>query len=84
MSKDVPRGTATDTILYTAPPYEDVADLNRRRIAAGFAHIDRLSVDGGTFVEPKPIRRRYTLQVAGLVGIMICAVAVVVAIFGVM
>lgn len=57
----------------------------RRRVhAAGFAHIARLAVDGGPVVEPKPIRRRLTLQMVGLIGIGVCALGAVAVVFGVM
>ena len=79
MSKDIPRGTAAEII-----PLGDYAELRRRQIAAGFAHIDRLAVDGGSVSEPKPIRRRYALQTVGLIGIGVCALGVVVGILGVM
>ena len=72
MSHAGPRGTAVEIIQLG-----DYAELRRRRIAAGFAHIDRLAVDGGAVTEPRPIRRRHTLQAVGLIGIMICALGAV-------
>lgn len=80
--KSVPRGTPiAQTILYTGGPL-DAYELRRIERAAGWAHIDRLAVDGGPIVEPAPIRRRLALNVVGLIGIGICAIGVTVAICG--
>lgn len=95
MSDPVPRGTNTSIwprLLAEheaeqagdAPPMGEVIDLHRRRVAAGYAHISRLAVDGGPVTEPKPIRRRLALNLVGVIGILICALGAVVALYGVM
>lgn len=82
MIGDVPRGTAVDqTILYTGGPLSGY-ELRRIERAAGYAHIDRISVDGGPVSEPRPIRRRLTLNIVGLLGIGVCVLGVAVAIWG--
>lgn len=79
----VPRGTPIDhTILYTGGPL-NAYELRRRERAAGYAHIDRISVDGGPLFLPRQVRRRLTLQFFGLIGIGICAIGVTVAIWGI-
>lgn len=80
----IPKAGATETVAYTAPPLGDILDLNRRKRAAGYAHIARLAVDGGPVVEPKPIRRRLTLQIAALISIGVCAIGAVVVLYGMM
>lgn len=94
MSSPVPRGTnapiwprllAEHEAEQTGDaPMGEVIDLNRRRIAAGYAHIDRLAVDGGPITEPKPIRRRLALNLVGVIGILVCALGAVVALYGMM
>lgn len=89
MSQDIPRGTAVP--LWPAllaeheaeqSGMEHYAQERRRVLAAGYAHIDRLAVDGGPVTEPKRTRRRLALNTVGLIGIAICALGVV-ALFGV-
>ncbi len=72
-----------DTILYTSPPL-DAYEMRKRERAAGYCHIDRLAVDGGPVTEPRPIRRRLSASIVGLTGAWICAVGLIVALWGVM
>ena len=63
----------------------DYLQERRRLRAAGFCHIDRLSVDGGPVTEPKPIiRRRLLLNAAAMVGVFAFALGLVVALLGVL
>ncbi len=72
-----------DTILYTSPPLSEW-ELKQRARVAGYAHIDRIAMDGGPVTEPRPIRRRLMASVIGLAGAWICAVGLVIALWGVM
>jgi hypothetical protein len=64
---------------YQAP---DPLQERRRVRAAGFAHIDRIAVDGGPVIEPKPIRRHFVRNVVGVIGVAICAIGVTVVVWG--
>lgn len=58
-------------------------ELRRREIAAGYAHIDRLAVDGGPLTETRPRKRRLYKGLDGLictVGALLIATALVLAI----
>lgn len=82
MNGRVPRGTVVDqTILYTGGPLSGY-ELRRIERAAGYAHIDRIAVDGGAWAEPRPIRRRLALNIVGLIGIGVCVLGLGAAIWG--
>lgn len=62
----------------------DYLQEKRRRYAAGFAHVSYLAVDGGPVSEPKPIRRRFLLNAAAMVGVFAFVLGMVVALLGVL